>query len=110
MTKQSVFCALLLAAGLGAAPIGRSAVLLDDDYRAMAPGMISAGVIGAHAEYHYLPETAPKGNWVVSAFLTPASQRAWRLIEENGERLIWQSYTASESERPYTHPMLIAGD
>jgi hypothetical protein len=105
-----VFCALLLAAGLGTTPIGRSAVLLDDDYRAMAPGMISAGVIGAHAEYHYLPETAPKGNWVVSAYLTPASQRAWRLIEENGERLVWQSYTASESERPYTHPMLIAGD
>jgi rhamnogalacturonan endolyase len=87
---------------------GRSAVLLEDDYRAMTPGMISSGVIGAHSEYHYLPETAPKGNWVVSAFLTPDSQRAWRLIEENGERLIWQSST--ETERQRTHPMLIAGN
>jgi rhamnogalacturonan endolyase len=89
---------------------GNSAVLLDDDYRAMTPGMLSSGVIGAHSEYHYLSATAPKGNWVVSAFRTPASQLAWRLVEENGERLIWQSYTEGQNERAYTHPMLIAGD
>jgi rhamnogalacturonan endolyase len=85
-----------------------SAVLLEDNYQAMTPGMISSGVIGAHSEYHYLPETAPRGNWVASTFLTPSSQRAWRLIEENGERLIWQSST--ETERQRTHPLLIAGD
>jgi hypothetical protein len=110
MMRQRAFCILLAAAIGGAASAGESAVLLNDDYRAMTPGMISSDVIGARSEYHYLPATAPKGNWVVSAFLTPASQRAWRLIEENGERLIWQSYTASAGEQAYTHPMLIAGD
>jgi rhamnogalacturonan endolyase len=87
-----------------------SVTLFSDDYRDMHPGMISAGVIGAHSEYHYLHETEPKGNWAVSAFRTNESQRAWRLIEQNGERLIWQSITESEPERQYTHPMLVAGD
>jgi rhamnogalacturonan endolyase len=106
MTKLFILSVLILVAALP----GRAAVLLDDDYRALAPGLLSPGVVGAHAEYHYLPETAPKGNWTASAFLTPASQRAWRLIEENGERLLWQSYTATENERAYIHPMLTAGD
>jgi len=89
---------------------GNSAVLLEDNYAGMPLEMISSDVVGAHTEYHYLPEAAPKGNWVVSNFRTNPSQRAWRLIEENGERLIWQSYTESDRERPYTHPILIAGD
>jgi rhamnogalacturonan endolyase len=101
------FCGL--AAVRCVAAEGERAILLDDDYRAMRPGMISSGVIGAHSEYHYLPQTAPVGNWVVSAFRTNPSQRAWRLIEENGERMIWQSYTETDRERAYTHPMLIAG-
>src|ERR1041385_6607153 len=84
--------------------------LLDDDYRGMNLEMISSGVVGAHTEYHYLPDAAPRGNWVVSCFRTDPSQRAWRLIEEDGERFIWQSYTESDRERPYTHPLLIAGD
>lgn len=110
-TQKPASYAILLIAAVSAtvAPV-HSAVLLEDDYRAITPGMISSGVVGAHSEYHYLAATAPKGNWVVSAFRTPASQLAWRLIEENGERRIWQSYTAEENERAYTHPMLVAGD
>jgi rhamnogalacturonan endolyase len=84
--------------------------LLSDDYSALTVGMISGGVIGARTEYHYLSATAPRGNWVVSAFRTDASQRAWRLIEEGGRRVMWQSYTESDRERPYTHPLIIAGD
>jgi hypothetical protein len=72
--------------------------------------MISPGVIGARTEYHYLPVIAPHGNWSVSAFRTDPSQRAWRLIEENGRRFMWQSFTETDRERPYTHPMLVAGD
>jgi rhamnogalacturonan endolyase len=100
----------ILLAWTAALGTAHGAVLLKDDYQSLAPGMLSSGVVGARTEYHYLPEIAPKGNWVVSAFRTDPSQRAWRLIEENGERLIWQSYTESDRERPYTHPMIIAGD
>lgn len=40
---------------LGVAMCG-AAVLLDDNFDDLRPGMFSAGVIGAHAEYHYLHE------------------------------------------------------
>jgi hypothetical protein len=77
----------------------------------MTAGMISPGVVGAQSEYHYLAQSQPKGNWVVSAFRWDLSQRAWRLTEEDGQRLIWQSYTENDaSDRTFTHPMLVAGD
>jgi rhamnogalacturonan endolyase len=101
---------LVLSLGSGTSSAAQAAVLLSDDYQALTPGMLSGGVIGARIEYHYLSAAAPKGNWAVATFRTDASQRAWRLIEENGERLIWQSYTETDRERPYTHPMIIAGD
>ena len=101
--RTCAFFLLLAALGAGATQT-QSAVLLSDDYRAMTPGMISPGVIGARTEYHYLPAVAPKGNWTVSAFRSDPSQRAWRLIEENGERLIWQSYTETDRDRPVHAP------
>ena len=48
-------------------------ILLDDDFSGLAPGMFSPGVVGARAEYHYLPALAPKGNWVVSTFRSSRS-------------------------------------
>ena len=86
------------------------AVILDDDFSALPPGMFSPGVVGAHVEYHYLAATAPKGNWVVSAFRSEGSQRAWRVIGEKGARVLSQVYTATAEEQAYTHPMIVAGD
>ncbi|MFH1718771.1 MAG: hypothetical protein ABIF19_15560 [Planctomycetota bacterium] len=82
---------------------GGPAVLLDDDFDALRPGMFSAGVIGAHAEYHYVDETAPKGNWVVSCFTsgTP-EQRAWWVIEEDGDAMLSQTIY---NKRNHSHPM-----
>jgi len=91
-------------------PAQRERVLLEDDFSTLPPGMFSSGVIGAHAEYHYIPQTSPKGNWVVSCFRSNGSQRAWRVIRENAETVMYQTYTVSERERQYTHPIIIAGD
>jgi rhamnogalacturonan endolyase len=88
----------------------RAVVLLEDDFGGLAPGMFSAGVVGAHAEYHYLPALAPKDNWVVSAFKSEGSQRAWRLIGDRGQRFMQQAYLAPAEERSNTHPIVIAGD
>jgi rhamnogalacturonan endolyase len=88
----------------------RTAVLLVDDYSQLTPGMLSSDVVGAHAEYHYLAATAPKGNWVVSAFQGEGSQRAWRLVEHDGRRFIAQTHTAPPDERQRTHPLIVAGD
>jgi len=89
---------------LSSATFGAPAVLLDDDFDGLRAGMFSAGVIGAHAEYHYVHETAPQGNWVVSCFTsgTP-EQRAWWVIEEDGDAMLSQRIFY---KRNYSHPMV----
>ncbi|HUB87316.1 MAG TPA: hypothetical protein VMB22_05450, partial [Verrucomicrobiae bacterium] len=109
-SRKSRLLWLLLLVVIAAAVFLKPAVLLEDDYSTMTPGMLSPDVIGARTEYHYLSCVAPHGNWTVATFRSDESQRAWRLIEENGQRYIWQSYTEIERDRPYTHPMIIAGD
>jgi hypothetical protein len=78
-------------------------VLLDDDFDGLRRGMFSAGVIGAHAEYHYVHETAPQGNWVVSCFTwhTPM-QRAWWVTAEDGDAMLSQTiYCQSRHSHPF---------
>ena len=89
---------------LSSATFGIPAVLLEDDFDELRPGMFSAGVIGAHAEYHYVHETAPQGNWVVSCFTsgTP-EQRAWWVIEEDGDVMLSQTIYY---KRNHSHPMV----
>lgn len=74
--------------------------------------MISAGVIGAEAEYHFVPATAPRGNWEVSCFRSEASQRAWRVLREDGfgRKFMYQASTSGQEKSAYTHPILVAGD
>ena len=89
---------------LSGAALGGPAVLLDDDFNGLRPGMFSAGVIGAHAEYHYLRETAPQGNWVVSCFTTGTpEQRAWWVIAENDDAMLSQSIYY---RRTHSHPFV----
>ena len=81
-----------------------SAVLLDDDFNRLRPGMFSAGVIGAKAEYHYVRETAPQGNWVVSCFSSsPNTQRGWWVIAENGDAMLSQTIHYNSK---HTHPFV----
>lgn len=89
---------------LSSATFGMPAVLLEDDFDGLRPGMFSAGVIGAHAEYHYVHKTAPQGNWVVSCFTsgTP-EQRAWWVIEEDGDVMLSQTINY---KRNHSHPMV----
>jgi hypothetical protein len=91
----------------GADERGATEVLLDDGFDALKSGLFSS-VLGAHAEYHYLPEVAPKGNWVVSAFASDVgSERAWKVQRENGDALLVQTY---RNKAVHTHPIVIAGD
>jgi len=91
---------------LSGAVLGAEAVLLDDDFSGLRPGMFSAGVIGAHAEYHYVRETAPQGNWVVSCFTsgTP-EQRAWWVTEQGGDAMLSQTiYNKWKQSHPIIGP------
>jgi rhamnogalacturonan endolyase len=84
-----------------------SAELFSDDFSGLRAGL-QFDVVGAYTEYHYLRQLAPRGKWAVTSFKSDGSQRAWRVIEENGTRVMYQSYENTRDR--YTHPMLVAGD
>jgi len=97
----------VVATACASAARGEGGVLLDDDFGGLRSQMFSSAV-GAHTEYHYLPEAAPKGNWAVACFYTdPDSQRAWRVERQGGRAAMVQQYRNPEK---FTHPMLVAGD
>lgn len=84
-----------------------SVPLLHEDFTGYAAGAFSSEV-GAHLEYHYLPEAAAKGNWAVSTFRSSIPfQRAWRIVEVDGRRAMHQTYKNSFKQ---SHPMLVSGD
>jgi len=102
----SVLFAVLPAVRAESAVAPENVVLLDDDFGRLSPGMFSGGEVGAHAEYHYLPALAPKGNWVVSCFVSgAASQRCWRVLREEGVSLMCQFFPVS-GKKPESHPMI----
>lgn len=95
----------VLACGIS----GSRAVLLDDDFSALAPQMVSAPV-GPHTEYHYLSEAAPVGNWAVTCFTwEQEAQRAWWIREQaDGSHVLAQTFDSENMT--HTHPMVVTGD
>lgn len=103
-----ISCSMVLLATALISSAAEPTVVLDDDFSQLPSRLISSPV-GAHTEYHYLPEAAPVGNWAVSTFASRGeSQRAWRVQSDRGEKVMAQTYT--KKGEPYWHPMLVAGD
>ena len=76
-------------------------VLFQDNFNGAVRGDLSSR-LGAHTEYHYIPEAAPRGNWAVS------NERGWWRIHQTGDSsYMMQSKT---DNAVYTHPMIITGD
>ncbi|RPJ85605.1 MAG: hypothetical protein EHM18_09970, partial [Acidobacteria bacterium] len=99
---------LLFAVQIGGRGAEDTQILFEDRFSDLKAGLFSS-VVGAHTEYHYLPEAAPKGNWAVSCFVSDAeSQRAWRVVEEDGRKLMYQSFRNQRTN--HFHPVLVAGD
>ena len=92
----ALFC--IRTSGAGDLPT----TLLDDDLSGLRTGLLMDAV-GAHTEYHYLSHASQRGNWAVSAFKAYGSQRAWRVIEEDGRRGWLQAYRNKLSPVSYTH-------
>lgn len=112
MKKKIVIILLSIAAifQLSAQENSGNKTLFFDDFSNLKPQMISGDVVGALSEYHNISATQPKGNWIVSCFRSDPSQRAWRLIVEEGKHIMHQTYTSDKKEVDYTHPILVAGD
>ena len=111
--RHTLLGIILLAFGLtcidAAEPADASGevVLFEDGFGGLRTGSLGSDV-GAHAEYHYLPEVGPKGNWVISTYSSSAlSQRAWRVARRDGEPVMLQTY---ENKLSHSHPMLVGGD
>ena len=113
---QRLTGAILLGLAVGVCPPGgaesldeEQAVLLTDDFSGLEPGMFSSDVVGAHAEYHYLKALAPKGNWHVTCFKSEQSQRAWRVIREDG---VWMMEEVFPRDKKllHVHHMIVAGE
>lgn len=110
-SRAGLFWFAFSTASLAAAATAAD-IVFHDDFSQLSVEMLSAGVIGAEAEYHYVPKTGRQGNWEVSCFRSEASQRAWRVIREGGfgRKLVYQASTSTPEESSYTHPLLVAGD
>lgn len=109
MYKNSFVLILISAIALfGCDQIHLKQVNLTDDFSDLDTGMFSASV-GAHTEYHYLPEAAPKGNWVVSSFASgDAWGKAWQVETDGTGHAMCQ--TLLNKSQKWTHPMIITGD
>lgn len=86
--------------------------LLYDDFSGLNLGSFSANV-GAHAEYHYLPEAGKKGNWAVSSYESGSDWgTAWQVKKEGAQQVMCQTFRNTKKSKPkrMTHPMIIAGD
>ena len=110
---MTVILGTAVCAGLTAAeksgperPGRAEAILLDDDFGKLEPGLFSAPV-GAHTEYHFLPEAAPRGGWTVACFSSDGSQRAWHVQQDGDRRVMAQTFDTSKRK---FHPLLVAGD
>ena len=83
-------------------------IVFRDGFESLPPGAFSR-VLWARGEFHYLPESEPKGNWTVACYSSQAdSQRAWKVIEHKGRRGLLQTYTPDKDK--HTHPLVLAGD
>lgn len=84
-----------------------SEVLLYDDFSSIRRGPYSVEV-GAHTEYHYLHEAAPRSQWAVSTFTWDLDfQHSWRVQQEGDDRQMIQTLTNAPDK--HTHPMVVAG-
>ena len=103
--RQLVRACVVLSLAMAAFP--ENVVLLEDSFAGYPAGPL-LGVVGAHAEYHYLPETTPRGPWAVSTFRSDSeSQLAWRAVRLDDKPALAMM---TPNKMKHTHPMVVAGD
>ncbi|MEP6595259.1 MAG: hypothetical protein ABJA71_04895 [Ginsengibacter sp.] len=107
--SKVIYFFLLVAILTGChAPSKFTKVLLYDDFSSIRRGPYSVDV-GAHTEYHYLHEAAPRSQWAVSTFTWESDfKRAWQIRQEGDDREMVQVF--KNQPNSYAHPMVIAGE
>ncbi len=108
--KKGILCLIAIAVLSGCQQTSNrfTEELLFDDFSSIRRGPYSVEV-GAHTEYHYLHEAAPRSQWAVSTFTWEKEfQRAWRVQQEGENRQMVQ--TLKNLPDKHAHPMLVAGE
>ncbi|HUQ67300.1 MAG TPA: hypothetical protein VM101_14150 [Flavitalea sp.] len=108
MSKVNMLIVLIVFLTGCEAPTKLTKVLLFDDFSSIRRGPYSVDV-GAHTEYHYLHEAAPRSQWAVSTFTWESDfKRAWQIRQEGNDREMVQVF--KNQLNSYAHPMVIAGE
>ena len=82
--------------------------LLFDDFSSIRRGPYSVDV-GAHTEYHYIHEAAPRSQWAVSTFTWESGfKSAWYIRQEGEDRQMVQTFQNHPDN--HAHPMVVAGE
>ena len=84
----------------------KQTIVLYDDFNNLPSGPMFAST-GAHTEYHYLREAAPKGNWAISTYRF-RTQNAWKIFSDKEDKVIYQQLKYEPGSDH--HPMLVAGN
>ena len=80
-------------------------IMFSDDYSHLPGGPLGSDV-GAHTEYHFLPEAGPKGDWAISTFKSNLPP-SWYVRKINEKKVLFQKGVNSNT---HWHPMVVAGD
>lgn len=103
--RTTIPCFLILGLLVSCGNGSNNRVIFSDDYSGLRRGPLGSNA-GAHTEYHYLPEAAPKGNWAISTFRYNLPE-SWYVREFKGERYLCQDGINPDR---HWHPMVVAGD
>ena len=104
-TMTRSVCTLLAGFLLACGSHHDTKLIFSDDFNNLHRGPLG-GNAGAHTEYHYLPEAAPRGNWAISTFRYNLPE-SWFVRETEGKRYMCQDGVNTDH---HWHPMVIAGD
>lgn len=104
LNHLSIVVSILFVLTLSSCQQKAEKVLLNEDFSEILTGPLAYDV-GAHTEYHYLPEASPRCQWVVSTFrynLPPS----WEIRNTGDQHILVQE---SQNPNEHWHPMVITG-
>jgi len=106
-----LFLALLLAGCVDELSDG---FLFEDKFDQLPTGILSTSS-GELSEFYYIPDAGQKGQWTVSSYgKEKGYEKAWEIVEMNGENVLRQNYRNLGKERErlscHFHPVITGGD
>jgi len=89
-------------------------LLFEDEFDHLPTGILSTSS-AALSEFYFLPDAGQKGQWTVSSYgKTKGFEKAWEIVEVDGENVLRQNFRNLGEEREklncHFHPSITGGD